>query len=135
MLTAQMLGIARAAAEAEMTSTCTITRAGTGQGTWNEATGTYDDPPRVTIYSGICKVQDSGRSTTDAEAGEVLVAVSSLELHLPVTGASGAVRRDDVAHMDSNPNDPALVGWEFIVRAPHAGTAKTARRLPIEAVR
>lgn len=116
-----------------MTSTCTITRAGIGQRVLDGVSGTYTDPPRTTVYSGICKVQDNGRSTSEAEAGEREAAVESLELHLPLAG-SEAVRRGDVAHIDTNPLDAALVGAEFVVQAPHAATAKTARRLPIEAV-
>lgn len=128
------LRIARAYAEADMKSTCTITRAGDGERVWTEATGTYTDPPRQTVYSGRCKVQDSARRAVGtAEAGEVTAAIDSLELHLPIDG-SGAVRRNDVARIETNPDDPALVGREFVVRAPHAATMKTARRLPVEAV-
>lgn len=130
---APYVDVARRHADDQMKSTCTITRAGVGKGPWNPETGTYSPPARQTVYSGRCKVQDNGRAVTTAEAGAVIAAVDSLELHLPVEGSEG-VRRDDVAHIDSNPLDAALVGREFVVRGPHAGTAKTARRLPIEAV-
>lgn len=135
MITDAMLAMAREAAEALMLSSCTITRAGDGERAWNEDTGTYTDPPPATVYSGRCKVQDSGRAVSEAEGGELQVAVSSLELHLPVEAeGSGAVRRGDIAKIDSNPDDPALVGRQFVVQAAHAATAKTARRLPVEAV-
>lgn len=127
------LGIARAHAEALMLSTCTITRAGAGERVWNEETGTYTDPPRVTVYSGRCKLQTASRAVSTAEAGELRVAVEVVELHLPVEGSEG-VRRGDVAQIDSNPFDGALVEREFTVQAPAAATMKTARRLPVEAV-
>lgn len=116
-----------------MRSTCTISRAGVGPRVWDPATGTYGPAATATVYTGICKVQDTGRSIGDEEAGEREAAIASLELHLPIVG-SEQVRRDDVAHIDTNPDDEALVGREFIVQGPHAATAKTARRLPIEAV-
>lgn len=137
------IAMGRRLAESKMTSSCTITRAGIGKGPFNHETGTYDPPARITVYVGRCKVQDNGRSTGGAEAGEVEVAVDSMELHLPVESNgyqrdSDDVplrpRRDDVARIDSNPLDEALVGGELIVQAPHSATAKTARRLPVEAV-
>lgn len=133
MLTQAMLELARSAAEAEMRSTCTIRRPVAGPRVLDKATGTYTVPEPPVVYTGRCKVQDSARSPSDAQAGELRTVVTDLELHLPVDESTG-VRRDDVAHIDANPADAALVGREFVIRAPHAGTAKTARRLPIEAV-
>ena len=123
----------RRLAESLMRSMCTITRAGTGPRVFDEATGTYTDPPRVPVYVGRCKVQDADRTASEAEAGDREAGVVGLSLHLPIDG-SGGVARDDVAVIDSNPDDPALVGRRFVVRAPHDGTLKTARRLPVEAV-
>lgn len=115
-----------------MTSTCTITRVD-GERVFDEETGTYTDPPLLTVYSGPCKLQDSGRAVGDVEVAERQVGIVSTELHLPVTGSED-VRRNDVATIDSNPFDPAVVGRRFVVQAPHGGTLKTARRLPVEAV-
>lgn len=126
------LAIAREAAEAMMRSTCTITR-DTGEKTWDEATGTYTPAPAATIYAGRCKVQDNSRSVSEVDAGERRAAVNPLELHLPIDG-SGGVRRKDLATINSNPDDEALVGAQFFVKASASGTTKTARRLPIEAV-
>ena len=133
----------RRIAESLMTSTCTITRASVGKGAWNDATGTYDPPTRITVYVGRCKVQDNGRSVGTAEAGELTASVNSLELHLPIEsdgyqaddeGGFLRPRKDDVAVIDSNPLDAGLVGGELIVQAAHAATMKTARRLPVEEV-
>lgn len=126
------LAIARRYAETQMKSTCTITRE-TGEQTWNEETGTYTPAEPQVIYQGRCKVQDNSRSVSEVDAGERRVAVNPLELHLPIDG-SGAVRRKDVATINSNPDDPALVGSVFVVKSSTSGTTKTARRLPIEAV-
>lgn len=133
MLTDGMLATARSAAESLMTSTCTITRLA-GERVWNETTGTYTDPVPLVVYTGPCKVQDAvGRAAGDAQAGERQAAITDQELHLPVDG-SGGVRRDDTVRIDANPADPALVGRLFTVQAGHAATAKTARRLLIQAV-
>lgn len=126
------LGMARAAAESLMRSTCTITRE-TGEKTWNDETGTYTAAPAATVYAGRCKVQDNSRSVSEVDAGERRAAVNPLELHLPIDG-SGGVRRKDLVTIESNPDDEALVGAQFFVQASIAGTTKTARRLPIEAV-
>jgi len=126
------LAIARAAQDASMTATCTITRAVAGR-TFNKATGTYTDPEPVTVYAGRCKVKSTARAVAEVEAGEQHVAVLDLALHLPIEG-TGDVRRDDVARIDTNPDDPALVGRDFVVQAGDQGTTKTARRLPVEDV-
>lgn len=127
------LAIARSAQDASMTATCTITRPGTGQKTWDAATGTYTYPTPAVVYSGRCKVKSTARAVAEVAAGEQHVAVLDFGLHLPIEG-SGDVRRDDVAHIDSNPDDPALVGRDFVVQAGDHGTTKTARRLPVEEV-
>ena len=131
------LAIARAAQAESMTATCTITRPGTGgERVFDEATGTYSDPEPDVIYSGRCKVKSTNgaRSLSEAEAGERRVTVLDLTLNLPIDAASGAVRRDDVARIDFNPDDPALIGRNFVIRAGSHATTKTARRLPIEEV-
>ena len=128
------LAILRGLAEQEMRSACTITRPGTGgPRVWDEVTGTYTDPEPDIVYIGRCKVQDTARGVADAEAGEVDAGIADMALHLPIEG-SGQVRRDDVAVIDANPDDEALVGKRFVIRGPHHGTAKTARRLPVKEV-
>lgn len=131
MVTALTAG--RAAAEALMVATCTISR-GAGDPVWDGGAGTYTPAPPEVIYAGRCRVKAGARVVRDAEAGELTVGVGVLELHLPITAESGLVRRGDVARIDVNPTDPALVGRELVVQAPHAATTKTARKLPVEAV-
>lgn len=122
----------RAQAELLMTSTCTITRDG-GEPTWDEGTGEYTPATPAIVYVGRCKVQDNSRSVNKVLSGEIRAGINPLDLHLPISG-TGGVRRGDVVTIDANPDDPALVGARFVVQAPPAGTAKTARRLPVEAV-
>lgn len=126
------LDMARAAAEALMRSACVITRA-TGEKTWNETSGTYTPAAPEVIYTGRCKVQENVRTVQEVTVGERERAISPLELHLPIEG-SGAVRRGDDVAITENPDDPALVGCDFIVQAFTSATTKTARRLPIQAV-
>lgn len=122
----------RRRAEDLMLDTCTITRPGEGKGTWNEATGTYDPPAPVTVYTGRCKVQtrDVQVSTPDVAGREAFVV--EWTLHLPVVGSEG-VRQGDTATVTAAAFDAAMVGRTFVVQGPHVGTAKTARRLPVVA--
>lgn len=127
------LAIARSAQDASMTATCTITRPDTGEKVWDGETGTYSYPEPDVVYVGRCKVKSTARAVAEVSAGEQHVAVLDFGLHLPIE-ASGDVRRDDVAHIDTNPDDEALVGRDFVVQAGDHGTTKTARRLPVEEV-
>jgi Family of unknown function (DUF6093) len=120
----------RRRAEALMLDSCTITRPGEGKGTWNEATGTYDPPAPVTVYSGRCKVQtrDVQVATTDVAGREAFIV--EWRLDLPVVG-SESVREGDTATITASALDAALVGLVLTIQGPHVGTAKTARRLPV----
>ena len=117
-----------------MVATCTITRPDAApEPTWDEESGTYTEPDAPVIYTGPCKLQNNSRAVAEVQAGERRAAVDSLELHLPI-GGSEDVRRNDVAVIDANPVDPALVGRAFVVQAESMGSLRTARRLPVEAV-
>lgn len=122
----------RKIAEAEMLDTCTITRAGTGQGTWNDATGQYDPPAGSTVYSGRCKVQTRDVQVNNPDVAGREAFVVDWTVHLPVVG-SEAVQQGDTVTITAAALDSALVGRTFTVDGPHLGTAKTARRLPVKA--
>lgn len=49
------LTFARRQVEKLMDDTCTVVRPGTGQGAFDDETGTYGDPPATPIYGGRCK--------------------------------------------------------------------------------
>ena len=116
-----------------MVDTCVITRSGEGRGEWNSETNQYDPPEPTVIYEGRCKVQTRDIAVDEVDAGQREHGVLSWELHLPVVG-SEAVARDDRVTITSSQFDAALLDQAFVVAGPHAGTAKTARRLPVEAV-
>lgn len=122
----------RALAESLMTDTCTITRAGVGKGTWNDTTGQYDTPARVTAYTGKCRVQIKAviASSSASTAGERQVIAQEFELQLPVDGTD-TVAINDVAEMLTCALDSALVGRKFTVAARHEKSQATARRLRV----
>ena len=122
----------RAEAERNMTDTCTITRAGVGKGPWNDATGQYDTPARVTIYTGKCRVQIKSvvASSSRQDAGERAGIAQELELQLPVVGTEG-VAIHDVATVTGASLDASLVGRMFTVTARHEKSQATARRLRV----
>jgi hypothetical protein len=125
------MAFARAAAESLMTSTCTITRDGDGERIWNEETGSYTDPPRVTVYSGKCRVRPAATWGRPAEAGELRLMLSAFRVQLPFAVTGVAV--DQQVKIDASP-DPALAGRTLVVRfIPDMGDNLTARRLTCEA--
>jgi len=118
-----------------MTSECRITRRAPGKGALDPVTLEYATPAPVVVYEGRCKVQDTRPQVNDAASGDRLFATASNELHLPVGAVGSAgVRRDDDVVITVNVSDPGLVGARYVVRGPHRGTAKSARRLPVEEV-
>lgn len=132
----------RADAEANMVDTCIITRAGEGKGEFNEATGQYDTPERVTVYGpdiephrGKCQlqIQSVTNSASSSSAGEREAVVQGDVLKLPVNG-TGDVSVGDVAKIVSSTHDPSLVDREFTVSGRHAKTFASARRLPVKEV-
>jgi hypothetical protein len=114
---------------------CTITRAGEGKGEFNETTGQYDKPDRITIYTGRCRIQVNSVSTTgtDTNAGDRVGLVQAAEWQGPIVDTEN-VSVNDVIHMDSCANDASLVGREFTVVARHEKTHATSRRLPVKEI-
>lgn len=123
---------ARLAAEALMIDSCIVTRSGGGR-VWDEETGQYTQPAPLTVYTGKCKVKTRATGTSEAEVGEQQVGVLQWEVHLPVLGSEAVVRGDTIT-VTACQLDPALVGMTFTVTSLHAGSYKTSRRLPVEAV-
>lgn len=115
-----------------MTDTCTITRAGVGTPTFNETTGQYTNPARVTIYSGPCRVQVTSliANSATSNAGERAATVQGSELQLPVAG-TGDVSVNDVAEITASAHDDELVGRKFTISARHEKSHATARRLRV----
>jgi len=123
----------RAAAEALMTDTGYVRRAGTP--TTNETTGVVT-PTWTDIYAssgtpGPLRVQQ-GIGATDAQAGEHQSQVAGLVISLPITEAD--VRPGDQVVVSTSTYDPALVGRVFTVSRVLAKSHATARRLWCEEV-
>lgn len=123
------LNAGRAAIEALMVDTCLIDRK-TGS-VLDEDTGKYVDTYE-TVYSGKCRVQDSGLSGRRAEAGEQSFELQTRTLQVPITVTG--VRVDDRAQVTVSVLDPDLVGRTFRIADLFHKSHATARRLPIEEV-
>lgn len=102
-------------AEARMTDTCRITRAGAGEPVFNETTGQYDDPAPVTVYEGKCRIPRRDPATAQAAtAGEATWKVGEFPLALPMKAAGGAdVAVGMTVTYLSSANDAGLAGHMF----------------------
>lgn len=122
----------RREAEAMMTATCLITKDGAGEPTFNTTTGQYDEPDRVTVYEGPCRIQVRGErsSGSDAEAGDRRVDTQQPELQLPVVGTED-VAVNQQAKILTNANDESLVDRVFTIDSRHEKTHATMRRLRV----
>ena len=122
----------RALAEALMTSTCIITKDGDGEPEFDNGTGQYEDPDRVTVYEGKCRVQVRGDRTgsSEFETGDREVSTHEPELQLPIAG-TGAVSVDQQAKILTNPLDDSLVDRVFTIVGRLEKTHATMRRLRV----
>lgn len=124
----QVLASGRAAAEALMVDTCTVTRV-TGQAL-DEDTGAYVDTTS-TIYSGKCRVQVRNAATAALPlAGEREVVAFMLELQIPMSAAALAV--GDKVTITASTHDTNLVNRVFRVRELFHKTHATARRTLVQ---
>lgn len=127
----QTVAEGRAFAEALMVATCRITEDGAGDPVFNDTTGQYDEPDRVTVYEGKCRIQVRGdRASHEAEAGDREVVTQEPELQLPVAGTEGVAVNHQVEIL-TNPRDESLVDRVFTVTSRHEKTHATARRLRV----
>jgi hypothetical protein len=122
----------RAEAEANMTSTCLVTKDGAGDPTFNETTGQYTDPARVTVYEGKCRLQVTAiiAGSVDSDAGERLTTTQEAELQLPI-GGTDDVAVDHQVKILTNPLDPALEDRVFSIVARHEKSQATSRRVRV----
>ena len=120
----------RAAAEALMVDTCTIS-VPAATSTFNPATGKNDPAPAAVVYSGPCRLQIQQPQPYTPDGGGHRFTVEQFILQLPVSAITppiGAV----VAVTDSF--DPALVGRTMRVTSMFRKTHATAQRLLVEGV-
>jgi hypothetical protein len=111
-----------------MTDSCTVQHL-TGSST-DQETGVVT-PTYTSVYSGVCKVQQSNPATTPTDIGQAAVFVGQLVLHLPVTDGSALVAPDDLVTVTACALDASLVGKTFRLRGPAHKSYATARRFPM----
>lgn len=121
-----------------MVDTCRITKPGEGKGPFNEATGQYDPPARITVYEGKCRIQvrsDINSNAVEAVVGEHEWTYRTGTLQLPITAETGAIRPDFICEYLTCPLDPSMVGRLFNMQAETKGkTHATHRRYRIREV-
>lgn len=123
----------RAEADSRMTSTCEVVAP--GEQVWNPTTGVYIDQGPVVHYVGPCRLRMGNPAPQNADAGEAAWAADRGVLSLPISDPSSANVLDGMTvTITANPHDPAMVGLELTVLAPHYQTDSTARRLPVQLV-
>lgn len=128
MSAASITARGRQAAEALMQDACTVQHV-TGLAT-DQETGVVT-PTYSTVYTGVCKIQQSSPATSPTDVGEAAVFVGQLQLHLPVTTVTAAVSPDDLVTITSCVLDASLVGQTFRLRGPAHKSYLTARRFPM----
>lgn len=128
---AALLARARAAAEAGMVDTCTISRPlpDTTDPVTGEVTKDYD----LLYPAQKCRFQQSYRPSADRrEVGEASILLLSLELQLPISVIG--LQPEDVVVCDTSAYDPDLPGRRFVVQVLAHKTEMTARRVQLTEV-
>lgn len=122
------LVMARREAERAMRDEVKVTR--TVIGVINESTG---NPSTTTtsIYQGKGRLKHPRASAKDIEAGAQLLAISALEVQVPVSTAG--FTSGDIVEITKSPDRPAQIGRKFKILAPFDGTQTTSLRYRIEA--
>ena len=124
----------RRRAEALMVDACIVTDPATATApSWNDETGQWETPDAAPLYAGRCQVQVPNVAEQSADAGERDWTVQAAIVKLPVTGSED-VEPGHTVTMTAATLDASLAGRRFTVRADHAKTFATARRLRCEEV-
>lgn len=106
----------RPVAESTMTVGVEVTRAGTGEGTYNPATGQTDPPARIDVAACPARVQARAASDRVVQTGDQTITFRGYLVTLPVD--AGDLRVDDrveVTSVDSDEDDPQLLGLDLRV--------------------
>jgi hypothetical protein len=126
MSAATVLARGRAAALALMVDACVIKRI---TSTSTNPTSGVITPSYSTLYTGQCRVQQSGSQGQLADAGEASLVLLRLEVQLPMS-VTGLAEGDEIT-VTSSALDPDLVGRVFVIRDLMHKTHATARRLGV----
>ena len=122
---ASVLAAGRDAFDSLLTDTCQITKPGEGESVFDESTGQYAEPDRVTVYEGPARIQvkaDINSNVVETTAGEREWTYLTAQLQLPVetpAEATGSVQDVDVDHVCeilASPYSPSMVGRKFNVQ-------------------
>lgn len=144
----QQLSIASQQSSAyQFVDECIIYRPGAGQGTRNEDTGQYDDPPdEVVVYEGPCRMQvraDINSNVVETSAGGREWTYLTSQVQLPLDGhpdikrgSSADVRTDDICRWTATgaSGDPAMVDRLFNIAGPFHKTHASKRRFRVREV-
>jgi hypothetical protein len=119
----------RPVAEGTMTARCRITRAGAGQGTWNDTTKQYDPPTRQVVYETLaCRVQELSMPRVQ-EAGQQRVSSRDYRVVVPITAAAVLIN-DWVEVTGGDPTlDPSLIGRHLVITDVQRGSLTWERDL------
>lgn len=109
-----------------MRDECTITRPGAQ--TWDDAAGAYTGGTPARLYAGPCRIRRPNVAEREAAAGDADWTVTGAVVSIPVDGTTDDLLGATVTVVGCE-MDPTLTGREFTVRAPHAQSQATARRL------
>ncbi len=90
-----------------LTETGKVTRDGDGEPIFDESTGRYEYPPRITVYAGPMLVRPQDRGERVVEVGGATYALTRYDVTLP---AEAAVVRGHQLEVTRCTFDPALVG-------------------------
>lgn len=124
------MSLARAAAEAGMSSTCTIKGPSSGT-TMDPDTGKVTAIPGTQRYSGKCRIRPAGRDANEfSTPGDESFRFDYL---VSVPFSAAGIAEHDRLTITASP-DPALVGVEVEVQKVDRGDHITARRLACQEV-
>lgn len=139
MITEAELAEHRADAESRHRDTCRITKPGNGERVRDEETGTYTDPPPITVYEGKCRIPrrsstTTGRSGSTADTGTSWQ-VGEFPFAIPIDAAGSTdVRPGHTVTYLTAADDPSLVGQVFGITEPSRQSAATERRFKMKQV-
>lgn len=123
-----VLSMGRRMAESRMTDSCRVFR-GPAE-VLDPVTDEWGPNTASEVYSGPCRVKHPTTAAKDVDSGSQLLAVSALEIHLPLSAY--AVAAKDVVEITASDTRPDSVGRRFTVAAPFDGSQTTALRFRVE---
>jgi hypothetical protein len=123
--------LGRRAAERIMVDACSIFRRD-NDGTLNVHTGKVEYATTV-VYAGKCRIkQETGTSVGDVHVGEAAIPSVRPIVHIPIGEVD--VHEGDRVTVTGAVGNPALQGYQLLVRSIHTGTFNTVHKLMCEVI-